>query len=199
MVDATASTSSTRRDRWVSPSWFIGRRPPSPSVVRDQVAEELDGHPVAGDHPRLQLDLLELHEDGELLAHPVGGGLLEPQTLAVEAQRALEIGDADAEMGERERHGGPSDVLSGPGALPAEVKQVALVGIDPVEMDAPPVDGGHGQDGRGQKEAAGDVERDIEAAPEGTVGGRYHLVDDVGDGMVLGRGRLGLALVGSRW
>ena len=74
---------------------------------------------------------------------------------------------------------------------------MAFVGIDPFEVDAPAVDGGQGQDGRGQEQAAGDVEREVEAVSEGAVGGGDHLVDDVGDGRALGRGRLGLALVGA--
>ena len=79
------------------------------------------------------------------------------------------------------------------------MEQVALLRVDPLQVDAPTVDGGQGQDGRGQEEGAGDVEREVETVSEGTVGGRDHLVDDVGDGGVLGRGRLGLALVRCRW
>ena len=36
-----------------------------------------------------------------------------------------------------------------------------------------------------QEEDAGDVEGEVEAAPEGPVGGGDHLVDDVGDGGLL--------------
>ncbi len=74
---------------------------------------------------------------------------------------------------------------------------MAFIRIDPLQVDPTAVHGGQGEDGRGQEKGAGHVEGQVEAVAEGAVGGRHHLVDDVGDGVVLGFGRLGLALVGS--
>ena len=60
--------------------------------------------PSRGQHPRLQPYVLHLHQGGELLADLVRRHLLESQAVAVEPERPLEVGDADAEVGDRERH-----------------------------------------------------------------------------------------------
>ena len=112
MVAATPSTSSTRSERWVRPSWFIGRRSPSPVVPGCDVAEQLDGDPVPWRACATERDPVHLHEGGELLPDLVGRHLLETQSFAVEAQRALEVGDADPEMRDGDAPGWHVDALA---------------------------------------------------------------------------------------
>ncbi len=87
MVAATPSTSSTRRDRWVSPSWFMGRRPPSPVVPGRPVARAVrwsrrpgpaSATPAATPSTSIRAT--------ELGSHLVGRHRLEAEALAVEAQ-----------------------------------------------------------------------------------------------------------------
>ena len=78
---------------------LVHRTPvPLPEVARGDEREELDGDPVTTEHPGLQLDLLHLHQGGELVAHPVGGHHLESEARTVEAHGQVEIRDTDPEV-----------------------------------------------------------------------------------------------------
>ncbi len=62
--------------------------------------QELDGGRPAAYELRRDRDVGQVHESGELQADLVGLRLLESEAVAVEAQRPLEVADADSEVRE---------------------------------------------------------------------------------------------------
>src|SRR5664280_2891370 len=91
---------------------------PVTGVPRGDERQELDGHAVPGEHPRFESHALDLHQGGELLPDLVGGDLFESEPLAVEAEGALEVRDADPHVRERQCHHDPSWMRRGTWASP---------------------------------------------------------------------------------